>query len=476
MGCPTEVEIGDNLTFSICTHDPDTGALTDAGSTPTYRVYEDVNETVMVGLSGNMDSGTGAGNNEFDDANTTGFYMKQIACTAANGFEEGKSYTIYIEATVDGDKGGICYGFRAIRTKATLNRNADLAASRKGFHTWQGNVYYVDPDNGNDVTGDGTRALPYATLQAAHDDLVTDSNHDVVIMLAKAAGAATIHTTASTTTLSKRYMFVRGPGRDFLFTRTGTGDTISITADGVEISGMQIGTAATGSGNGIQITGADFVRVRNCWVLDTRGDGINILRGSNCQIVDNYFESTGAGGTGQGIHIVGTAGTSDDNAICNNHFADVADDAIYVESGTTNDSDIHHNTIHNSGGWGINIGASSNDAQVYNNILGNNTSGDIQDNGTNSIIKNNTAWSSPAEVNTEVLDVLNVDTFAEPASVPAATATIQAMIHWMYTLSRNEQQRTASLATIRNDGDSGDIATAVIIGNDAVTFTREEWS
>jgi hypothetical protein len=48
---------------------------------------------------------------KLDDANTTGFYTEQIACTLANGFEDGKSYTIYIEATVDGDTGGICYGF-----------------------------------------------------------------------------------------------------------------------------------------------------------------------------------------------------------------------------------------------------------------------------------------------------------------------------------------------------------------------------
>jgi len=104
MGCQSEVQIGENLTFSICTHDPDTGVLTDADDAPIYRVYED--ETAVPILTGTMAI--------LDDVNTTGFYTELIACTLVNGFEPERSYTIYIEATVDGDTGGICYGFRAI--------------------------------------------------------------------------------------------------------------------------------------------------------------------------------------------------------------------------------------------------------------------------------------------------------------------------------------------------------------------------
>ena len=56
---------------------------------------------------------------KLDDANTTGFYSELIACTAGNGFEDGKTYTIYIEATVDSDKGGICYGLKCKAQDAT---------------------------------------------------------------------------------------------------------------------------------------------------------------------------------------------------------------------------------------------------------------------------------------------------------------------------------------------------------------------
>ncbi len=103
MGCPSEVEIGDNLVFSVTTHDPDTGVLTDADAVPTYRIYED--ET-----GADIDNGNMA---KLDDANTTGFYTQLLVCTVGNGYENGKTYTVYIEATVDGDKGGISYGFKA---------------------------------------------------------------------------------------------------------------------------------------------------------------------------------------------------------------------------------------------------------------------------------------------------------------------------------------------------------------------------
>jgi hypothetical protein len=105
MGCPTECEIGDSntLTFSVTTHDPNTGVLTDADAVPSYRIYED--ETAVPILTGNMA--------KLDDANTTGFYTETITTSAGNGFENGKTYNIYIEATVDSDKGGMSYAFVA---------------------------------------------------------------------------------------------------------------------------------------------------------------------------------------------------------------------------------------------------------------------------------------------------------------------------------------------------------------------------
>ena len=84
-------KIDDLLTFYCNTHNVATGVATDADSAPTYRVYED--ETATPLLTGSMAL--------LDSSNTAGFYSEQITLSAANGFEKGKCYVVYISATVN---------------------------------------------------------------------------------------------------------------------------------------------------------------------------------------------------------------------------------------------------------------------------------------------------------------------------------------------------------------------------------------
>lgn len=298
-----------------------------------------------------------------------------------------------------------------------FKRTIAMVESQRPSHTHQpiGNILFVDPVNGATHASGARGGItdPYLTIQDCHDNAVTDSNHDVIMLLAGAGAGATTHTVAATTTISKRYTFIRGPGRDFTITRTGNGDTLAITADGVEISGVQIATAATGAGHGIQVTDADFLMVQDCWINATQGDGINILRGSNCQILNNTFTDAGQGGAGQGIDILGTAGSSNNNNICHNIFRDTAGDAIQVSGGTTNNTVICDNTIEGSTAFGIDITASSTDAIVLGNKLGNNTSGDINDLGTTSVLLNNEQYAKHS-IATE-LRLAELD----PANIPA---------------------------------------------------------
>lgn len=83
--------------------------------------------------------------------------------------------------------------------------------------------------------------------------------------------------------------------------------------------------------------------------------------------------------------------------------------------------------------------------------------------------------TAKAHVNAEVIDALAVDTYAEPGSVPAATASLKDMVHWLFSLARNKRTTTSAAETLRNDGDSGDVATAALT-DDGSTFTRGEWS
>lgn len=129
--------LGNNFTFGICTHDPSTAVLTDADSVPAYRIYED--ETATPILTGSMA--------KLDDANTTGFYTKQIACTTGNGFEDGKTYTIYITATVGGSVGGGVVGL-AVETAtwsvATRTLTSNSTAPGTGLDSQLWTVYRGD--------------------------------------------------------------------------------------------------------------------------------------------------------------------------------------------------------------------------------------------------------------------------------------------------------------------------------------------
>ena len=114
------------VTFCVNTHDPATGAATDADSAPAYRVYEDETSTPI--LTGSMA--------KLDDANTTGFYSEQITLSAANGFEVGKSYSIYISAVVGGVTGTMHHQLQVITAPAvaadvpTATQNADALLKR----------------------------------------------------------------------------------------------------------------------------------------------------------------------------------------------------------------------------------------------------------------------------------------------------------------------------------------------------------
>jgi hypothetical protein len=79
---------------------------------------------------------------------------------------------------------------------------------------------------------------------------------------------------------------------------------------------------------------------------------------------------------------------------------------------------------------------------------------------------------SAADVNAQVLDVLNVDTFVEPGQgAPAATTTLVQKISYLFKALRNKVTQTSTTTSIYNDaGDTIDQKATVT--DDATTFTR----
>jgi len=82
--------------------------------------------------------------------------------------------------------------------------------------------------------------------------------------------------------------------------------------------------------------------------------------------------------------------------------------------------------------------------------------------------------ATPAQVNTEVLDVLNTDTFAEPGQeAPGATVTLAKKIGYLYKAFRNKFTQDATTAKLYAD-DGTTVDQKSTVSDDATTFTRGE--
>lgn len=76
---------------------------------------------------------------------------------------------------------------------------------------------------------------------------------------------------------------------------------------------------------------------------------------------------------------------------------------------------------------------------------------------------------------TTVCTDLTVTTFAEPGSVPAATASLKDKIGWIMAMARNKLTQTAILQSLKDDAGTGDIATATV-SDDGTTFSRNKFT
>ena len=172
-------KIDDYLTFTCNTHTPSTGAATDADSVPTYRVYEDETGTPIT-------SGSTA---KLDDAGTTGFYSERVQLLAATGFEKGKTYTVYISATVGGTTGTMSHSFQ-------IEAEVDANVVSGSVPSVAGAVGSVTGNVGGNVTGTIGSLAAQAKLDvnAECDTSMTDygANTTVPDVAGTAAG---LHTT-----------------------------------------------------------------------------------------------------------------------------------------------------------------------------------------------------------------------------------------------------------------------------------------
>lgn len=85
------------------------------------------------------------------------------------------------------------------------------------------------------------------------------------------------------------------------------------------------------------------------------------------------------------------------------------------------------------------------------------------------------ALPTAAEINAEMVDVMETDTHTEIGSAPSATASYKQMFQWSFVVNKNKVTQTATTQLVRNDGDTGTIGTSTV-SDDATTFTRGKYT
>ena len=199
-----EVKLEDILHCSFATFNPDTGANKDADSLPTAVVYEEGSSTALVSTVTVTNI-------------TTGRYRLQVTIAAADGYEAGKYYELWVSATVTGTGSPVTQSAPLVSFKATARVVDDLATPT---NITAGTITTCTTNT--DMRGTDNAALASALATAQADlDIITGAS-GVNLLAATQASIDTVQAIAAGT--------VTGAG-----TATevfvGTNATVTVTAD-----------------------------------------------------------------------------------------------------------------------------------------------------------------------------------------------------------------------------------------------------
>lgn len=282
-----------------------------------------------------------------------------------------------------------------------------LESMRGGRSGSVGAIWYWNPTSGNDLNDGLTPSNAVATFAKAQT-LATAGAGDIIFALATVSGGVT--TTTEKLAITKASLKIRGAGYQFQLVPTTAGaPTVNITGDSVEFEGFYVGTAGTGSENGIVVTG-DNVLIKNVWVKTARGNGIDISSSTRTQVESSAIEDS----LGTGIKIgANTSRTLIKESILSGNGAHGAN----LFGASVIDNIFENNLVFNNTGYGIDIGTGVTRTGVrLNHTFSGNTLGATRDLGTGTFIETPAGGASASEIADTVWDEI-ITGHSTPGSV-----------------------------------------------------------
>jgi len=276
-----------------------------------------------------------------------------------------------------------------------------LIESLRGRQTSVGNIWYWDPSSGND-TNDGTTPSNAVQTFAKVQNLSAAAGavNDIVFALAThSSGLTTVTNQTINITATTPGMKLRGPGYAFQLKPASAGsDVVTISADGVELSGFYIEPKSGGSDNGITVT-SDNVLIKDCWVKSATANGIDISSTARTLIDTCAVENA----AGYGISVgTGTSLSTIRKSIITGNA-----EGVYISGTAITDNILENNVIYNNTNSGINIAVAT---AVRTGIRLHHTFGsnaeNITDNGTGTF-QDTSGTVEPGDIDNIVSGVWN---------------------------------------------------------------------
>lgn len=262
-----------------------------------------------------------------------------------------------------------------------------LISTLQDSHNLVGTLWYWDPYGGSDSNSGTTPSTAVKSFSVAQAYAASD-NYDTVIALATDPTGVT--TTTESVLITKNTLRLKGPGYNFQIIPSSGSAGVYITADNIEVSGVYISTGGTGSMSGIRTEGNN-TRITNSWLNSIRGHGINIA-GTNFNRISNcVIETTGISGTGNGINF--TNGSS--NNLIEKTIISESTDGINLSGASSTNNIFENILVYDNSNYGVVIGSGVTNTVIRGaQTVTNNTVGQYDDNGTNTIIDNATGLSA----------------------------------------------------------------------------------
>lgn len=383
------IPIDEVVYFDVVTHTASTGTSTNADSSGTYEVYEEATDTAILTAQALVLR-----------AGQTGVYRGSFTASAANGFEAGKWYSVVAASTVATIAGkAVAMHFRCCPAETVAG------------------VPKVDPStwDGTDIT----TGVPLAPTVAGRTLDVAATGEAGLDFANITSGAASVLALAQI----RINAAAAGGGIDIDNSAGPAISTISTSGAGVEAIGSEAGLTVSGSGNGhgAQLLGAGT------------GSGL-VVESDDPSDADAVKISAYGAGTGVRVY------NNDDGP------------GVYIHGGTDQPG-LWTAGSGNGTGWysesegtgpGVEFegGPTSGAGMVVTAQAGNSDGATFIATGTGKDIRADELITA-AQVNAEVVDALNVDTYAEIGQeAPAATQTLRKMLGYLYKAWRNRSTQS----------------------------------